>query len=226
MKEKKILNEELKDLFIMEFLDKKDKKIKSIHKYKYKLQKEKEEYQKSSLIDKLIFKIKKAEVNENFFGSIYLSSAFSLMIFVIIFFVNLLFLSNYDQISYKPIMLFFLSCFSFFFSFSLLFLPSYFFGSVEKHYFNDKINELDDKIINMFEVEKLIIEQLTKNEEFEKSNPKLRFKSSLFVSNKVKDRFKTVLLKNFDLKEYEKQFEKLEKVSNFIELNDAVAEFK
>ena len=123
-------------------------------------------------------------------------------------------------------MLFFLSCFSVFFSFSLLFLPSYFFGSVEKHYFNDKINELDDKIINMFEVEKLIIEQLIKNEEFEKSNSELRFKSSLFVSNKVKDRFKAILLKNFDLKEYEKQFEKLEKVSNFIELNDAIAEFK
>ena len=78
----------------------------------------------------------------------------------------------------------------------------------------------------MFEVEKLIIEQLTKNEEFEESNSELRFKSSLFVSNKVKDRFKAILLKNFDLKEYEKQFEKLEKVSNFIELNDAIAEFK
>lgn len=228
MKNEKITTENLKDLFISEYLKRKDEKIKSIHKRKLKVEKEKKDYINLNIFKKVLFKFEKSNILENFFGAVKLSISFSLIIFSIVFFVNLFFVSELDQISYNPIIIFFCFCFSFFFSFSLLFVPKYFFGSIEEHYFNKKINDLDEKVKRIFEVENLIVEQLFKNEEFEKASKELYFRrfDSLKVYNTVINKFEEILKKDFDRHEYYIQFENLKKSSNFVELNNAISKFK
>lgn len=228
MENEKTLNEQLKNIFISAFLERKDQKLKSLLKRKFEIQNEKENYKNSTILKKFLFKMKKSELERCFFASSYISFLFSSLIFFIVSSVNIFFLSSNDQISYMPIFLFFGLCFSVFFSVSSLSLPDYFWGSIEKDYYDEKINEVDDKIVRIFKIEKMLVENIVFNDSFKKSDYPLsaeRF-NSLKVNNQVLKNFENILEKHFDKTEYKEHFEKLKNVNNFVELNDALAGFK
>ena len=219
--------EDLKGLFISEYLNRKDQKIKSLHRRKMEIQKQKEEYIKSSLLNKIAFKLEKSEILYLFLGALYGSLCSVLLVSFIIMLINL-FLTPSSQIGMAPIFCFFWLCFTLFSLYCSTLAPKCLFKSIEKSYYDEKLKEIDNKIIEIFEIEKMIVDALVMNNEFEKSNEKLLSKKykSFKIHKEIIDKFEKIIVQHFDKKEHLLKFINLRNANNFIELNDALADFK